>query len=256
MEHPIVDGVMHVKLSSWKYFHDYVRQKLLDFPHYVWRGQRDANWPLETSLDRALKGTPIAGRATAIGNHFERFKLASRGRRGTNPQRIQNDNEWWAIAQHNGMATPLLDWTESPFVALYFAFHKEQSPPSGERAVWALGGGLIIQKSNKIQAAHDGNGEPQILEYVRPNQDENSRLVAQGGLFTRTPVQVTVDKWIATNFAGETNRAPLFKISIPAKDRPACLRTLNRMNINHLSLFPDLYGAASHCNAALQIVRY
>lgn len=247
---------MHVKLSSWKYFHDYVRQKLLDFPHYVWRGQRDATWPLETSLDRALKGTPLSGRNKAISSHFDRFKLASRGRRGQSPQRIESDNEWWAIGQHNGLATPLLDWTESPFVALYFAFQKEQSPPSGERAVWALGGNRIAEKCALIEKAHNGDGKPPTLEYVRPNQDENSRLVAQGGLFTRTPVQVTVDKWISTNFAGETARAPLVKISIPTTDRPECLRTLNRMNINHLSLFPDLYGAAAHCNAALQIVRY
>lgn len=255
-EEPIIDGVMHIKLSSWKYFHDYIRQNFLDFPHYVWRGQRDANWPLETSLDRALRGTAVAGRKAAIEKHFERFKLASRGRRGNNPQRIENDNEWWALAQHNGLATPLLDWTESPFVALYFAFHKEQSPSSGERAVWALGGGSILEKCKAIEDTHKEITPPPILEYVRPTQDENARLVAQGGLFTRTPVQVTVDKWISSNFSGEVKKASLVKISIPNRDRPECLRTLNRMNINHLSLFPDLYGAATYCNAALQIIRY
>ncbi len=249
------DGVLHMRLSSWKYFHDYVRQEFLDYPHYVWRGQRDSTWPLESSLDRALKGTPTAGRDLAVRKHLEKFKLAARGRRGTNPQKIPNDDEWWAIAQHNGMATPLLDWTESPFVALYFAFHKEQSPSSGERAVWALGGGAISKKNREIKAAHTGKGPPSTLELIRPNQDENARLVAQGGLFTRCPFQTSVDKWISTNFPGR-EQASLVKISIPAADRPECLRTLNRMNINHLSLFPDLYGAGAHCNAALQIVRY
>ncbi|MGE0357196.1 MAG: FRG domain-containing protein [Burkholderiales bacterium] len=247
---------MHIRLSSWKYFHDYVRQEFLDFPAYVWRGQRDANWPLETSLDRALKGTPIAGRPASVRRHFDRFKLASRGRRGTNPQKIESENEWWAIAQHNGMATPLLDWTESPFVALFFAFYKDVPPASGERAVWALGGDEITEMNRRIMAAHSGTEPPPLLEYIRPNQDENARLVAQGGLFTKTPLQVTVDKWVTSNSTATSSAISLAKISIPTTDRPQCLRTLNRMNINHLSLFPDLFGAGAHCNTGLQIKGY
>ncbi|GAA4861325.1 FRG domain-containing protein [Luteimonas vadosa] len=249
------DGFMHIRLSSWKYFHDYIRQEFLDFPNYVWRGQRDAIWPLETSLDRALRGTPVSGRPALVRRHFGKFKLASRGRRGSNPQKIESENEWWAIAQHNGMATPLLDWTESPFVALYFAFHKDTSPASGERAVWALGGGEITKINRRIKASHTGD-DPPILEYIRPSQDENARLVAQGGLFTKTPLQITVDKWVTSNFTSTSGEACLVKISIPTADRPQCLRTLNRMNINHLSLFPDLFGAGAHCNAALQIKGY
>lgn len=250
------DGLLHVRLSSWKYFHDFIRQRFLEFPHYVWRGQRDADWPLETSLDRALRGTPVAGRRSATKKHLERFKLASRGRRGPNPTKIINDDEWWAIAQHNGMATPLLDWTESPFVALYFSFFQEQQPASGERAVWALGGRSISEKNTEIRASHKGTLPAPTLDFIRPKQDENSRLVAQSGLFTKVPLQTTVDGWVAQNFIGKTDGALLIKITMPSNDRPECLRTLNRMNINHLSLFPDLYGAGAHCNSALQITRY
>lgn len=122
----IKDGVAHIDIFSWKYFHDYVRQEMLEYSHYVWRGQRDSTWHLQTSLDRALRFKSKTTHASQAKAHLERFKLAVRGRRGLSPTPLKDENEWWALAQHNGMATPLLDWTESPFVALYFAFEKEQ----------------------------------------------------------------------------------------------------------------------------------
>jgi hypothetical protein len=250
----IVNGVLFTEIISWKYFHDYIRQEFLDLPNFVWRGQRDAAWSLVSSLDRLL--TPYSGKTKqqVASRHLGRFQLASRGRRGPNPARINDENEWWAIAQHNGMATPLLDWTESPFVALYFAFEKDAAPPSGKRAVWALGG--ITDKNEAIRSAHTGSDPPPTLDIVRPLQDDNSRLVSQSGLFTRVPIGTTVDNWISANFADEATAARLVKISMPNTDRSECLRTLNRMNINHLSLFPDLFGAGKHCNNALQISRY
>lgn len=249
-----IDGVWEIEISSWKYFHDFVRQEMLDFSHYVWRGQRDAAWQLQTSLDRALQFKQKSRRAWLAASHLEKFKMAVRGRRGPNPIQITDDNEWWALAQHNGMATPLLDWTESPFVALYFAFEKSQAPTSGKRAIWALGG---FDKVNQdIIKGHEDSSPPPILHQVRPMQDENSRLVSQSGLFTRVPFGETVESWVRKNYAGVTNKAPLIKIIFPNEGRPECLRTLNKMNINHLSLFPDIYGAGQYCNKALVIDKY
>jgi hypothetical protein len=164
---------------------------------------------------------------------------------------LRDENEWWALAQHNGMATPLLDWTESPFVALYFAFESEIAPPGAKRAVWAVSGNTDKKKhSGHLGDVHN------IIQFIRPMQDENARLVSQSALFTRVPLGETVDTWISNIYANQTSSAPLIKIVIPNTDRSGCLRTLNKMNINHLSLFPDLFGAAEHCNKSLSIRRY
>ena len=246
--------VVEVELSSWRYFHDYIMQEMLDFPSYVWRGQRDSAWSLQTSFDRAMQFKPKSSYSTRARAHLANFKMASRGRRGQAPVQIKEENDWWALAQHHGLATPLLDWTESPFVALYFAFDKEQAPASDKRAVWAMGG--ITRKNKEILNSHTGSGTPPVLDIIRPLQDENSRLVSQSGLFTKTPYGHTVESWIREYFKDDENFMTLIKIVIPNRDRPGCLKMLNKMNINHASLFPDLYGAGAHCNKRLQIDDY
>lgn len=254
----IKNGILEVELSSWKYFHDYVRQEMLDYSHYIWRGHRDSNWKLESSLDRILRSKLPNLRAGFAQSHLDAFKLAARGRRGSNPAIIEDDNEWWALGQHHGLATPLLDWTESAFVALYFAFEKQARPDSGKRAVWALNS--RVERLNKeITEAHTAaksSGNPPILELIRPHQNDNARLVSQAGLFTKAPLGQTVDRWIEHNREGVTTSAFLLKLIFPDKERTECLRTLTKMNINHITLFPDLYGSGQHCNKMLQIEKY
>jgi len=247
-------GLLTVELSSWKYFHDYVRQRTLPYSHFVWRGQRDSSWKLETTLDRQLKGKPRNSRERLVESHLQEFKYGSRGRRAPQAAAIADENDWWALGQHNGLSTPLLDWTESPFVALYFAFEKAEKPPSGFRSVWALG--YVERINHAVRTAHAGDDRPPILEYIRPFQEDNSRLVNQSGLFTRVPLGTTVDDWVTSNFAGTPGNYALLQMRIPDQERLDCLRTLNRMNINHKTLFQDLYGSAEHCNKKLDIARY
>lgn len=263
----VADGFGEYTLSSWKYFHDFVTQRILDFPNYSWRGQANASWVLETSLDRSFRLAGVSPSAALADKHLERFKLASRGRRGGQNASSLSENEWWSIGQHYGLATPLLDWTASPFVALYFAFRDQSCGDPEHRAVWAIGGPSISAANTRLrkqgeQPAPGSHSDlariqhPPLLEFVRPAQDDNARLVAQAGLFSRTPVGITVDDWIRLNLKGQAEGLALIKVQIPNKGREECLKALNRMNINHLSLFPDLLGAAVHCNTALEIKKY
>lgn len=242
---PISQGIIHVRLAHWKYFHDYLDHQGPHSSACIWRGQRDAAWPLLSSLDRLLtKTTGSAG--SVIGQvqqaqQLERFKQAARGRRGSNPRHDLDDNEWWALGQHHGLATPLLDWTSSPYVALYFAFEETLPPTNGERAVWALDA-FHLKTTRSLT-------RPDMLRIVQPRQqDENARLVSQAGLFTRTPPNTSVDQWVRKKYKNERKVPILTRITIPDDKQGACVESLNKMNVNHLSLFPDLIGASRHCN--------
>lgn len=250
---PTTDGITEIELFSWKYFHDFVYQEMLERKTYIWRGQRSDTWKLMSTLDRALVGRPSK---KLRNKHLEDFQFSVRGRRGPTPPNNLSENDWWALGQHYGLATPLLDWTSSPFTAAFFAFAQKKSPQTPRRAIWAFSTFSSQKKSEELRATHVGVGVPPVVEFVRPMSDENSRLVSQGGLFTRAPDGVALDDWVKQHFIGEKKRAILVKITVPNVDREDCLRSLNRMNINHLSLFPDLYGAGTFCNLNLSISNY
>jgi hypothetical protein len=270
-ETTVTNGIGEIRLSSWEYFSDFIAKEMASYKEYIYRGQRCRKWKLEPTLDRMLrkKTTKNFDR----NSHLENFKLASRGRRGNNPPNL-DENDWWALGQHHGLATPVLDWTESPFVAAYFAFLNEGSKSSKEdRIVWAICKGSIkdksldlkldyekdIKKEFKDDPIAEANAKAKrapIVELFSPPSNENPRLVNQRGLFTRAPDEVDLETWVKENFEGVSGHYILIKIVFPNEGRKDFLQYLNRMNINHLTLFPDLTGASTFCNFDLSIENY
>ncbi len=277
-ESPIIDGFSEITILSWRYFFNFIYKEMLDFKTYIWRGQRRDNWLLESTIDRLRKKARIVKTSSHRFSvqHLEQFKYAARGRRGSNPPKLETENDWWALGQHYGLATPLLDWTTSPFVAAYFAFIGAGEKQTKYRAIYALHRPSVETKVKELlalaeeerkkkqqekglglleRAAYQTPIRPEV-EFIRPLSDENQRLVNQGGLFTRFPTDIDIQSWVQTNFKGDNKEYTLMKILIPKKDREECLKSLNRMNINHLTLFPDLYGASRFCNLFGEIEKY
>ena len=257
----VADGTSTYRLASWSEFFDFLEAEVFSSAgygkrSYIWRGQREADWSLSTTLDRQLAAQGLAGLASSelerlSLDHLERFKYAARGRRGPAPASL-SENEWWALGQHFGLATPLLDWTRAPFAALYFAFEQASLKEDGFRAIYALdeyaveAQGRAIYHGPSIEA-----GRIPIVEIVDPMSDENQRLVSQGGCFSRAPIGTALEQWVSRAFEGSAE-ATLIRIEVPDKNRLSCLQALNRMNISHLSLFPDLGGATRATNLQLE----
>jgi len=171
--------ILEIRLKSWKSFYPLVCDDLLDETSFIWRGQSCDTWRLEPSLDRALRDYSVENHAENRKNHLNRFQLALRGRRGNNPVAIpqKEENEWWALGQHQGLVTPLLDWTKSPFVSLFFAFSKNEPDQTENRVVYAL-------NRNKVKKASSKAKSDKKIHFISPFVGDNPRLINQTGLFT------------------------------------------------------------------------
>jgi hypothetical protein len=153
-----------------------------------------------------------------------------------------NDWDLLGLAQHHGMETRLLDWTENPLVALYFAF-ENGSLETMDNVLWLLRvpRNEIVIPSTDISPFDTGR-----TNVFRPNL-VSPRMAAQLGWFT---VHAYLDKShrflpLDSNIAYQDL---LGKMELGAMHNEVVLRFLNRVGINALSLFPDLDGLGKYIN--------
>lgn len=182
--------------------------------------------------------------------------------------KIINKNHIWASGQHYEVATPMLDWCYSPFVAAFFAFEEDniqddfngccaQNATNLYRIVWGLNVKHVSKYVNieKVCKHH-------TFDYFDPMSSEHPRLINQRGLFTITKngediLTLVEHKWgEADEKARETPWLIKIGIENSYENRENFLRGLNTMGINHMSIFPEIYGAAKFANIGLEFDDY
>lgn len=138
--------------------------------------------------------------------------------------------DYLAYLRHHRFPSPLLDWTESPFVAAFFAF---DAACSGRVAIF-------VYLEYQGQGKHVSSRDPFILTfgpYVRTHrrhflqqswytscvqfENKEARFSYHEGVFAKN--EITQDK--------------LWKFTMPVDEKLKVLRELDAHNINAFSLF-------------------
>ena len=232
--------------GSW---HEALQRHRSDF---VFRGEARRDASLSTSLQR------LGGDYAEVEPHLLRSFRKYARRRDVPEDTVWH---WLALAKHHGLATRLLDWTYSPYVALHFA----TVDPVGfgeDGAIWlvdfvranrllppALRAALEVEGMNAISAEvlareartladFDRLGEDFVVFFEPPALDE--RIVNQYALFSLMPSpHARLDGWLERH--PELSR----RIVLPAELKWEVRDKLDQANVTERVLFPGLDGLAT-----------
>jgi hypothetical protein len=221
-------------------------------PAFLFRGQADASWDLIPHFTR------LVGRAGIDRKHaHELEQLALKSFRlqahlyvppamGFDPRKLVSA---WAVMQHYGVPTRLLDWSASPFVAAYFAV---------EQCV-ELDGAVVGASVPQVRAALSAKSVPinlvggvdeqrvELTEkmagriYFQHLILHTDRMDAQQTLFSVSPDVFADHGQIISDVVPNPEEAWL-KIEIPSTLKPEFMHRLRQMNITARSLFPGIEG--------------
>jgi len=222
---------MQRRITNWNEFSETIRRNAFD--DWIYRGVcRIEHTTLIPKIGRSTaRALDKEGMRLSYDPVDERDLLEQFKRRAPALSEYRNltDLEWLAVAQHHGMPTRLLDWTESPLVAAYFA--TDPMPGIGGPAY------IIAIKGLRHVPDEDFPVDTQDVCLFQPPH-LSPRIPAQNCVFTYHPTpsekpklasSVEMERWeIAREACGELSFM------------------LDRCGINATSMFPDLDGLARY----------
>ncbi len=222
-----------IHLRSWQGFKALIDKQYAIPPAnraVTWfRGQSNSDWLLQTTLDRFRRFSSDTER-TAIEQRlldFFRQELV-----GLAPREVPIGPALDLLARHHGLPSTLMDWTESPYIAAFFAFQGVGVGQTKPAAIWALNLGKLPDTPD-IELIQDR----ELLWF-------NPRALSQRGVFVR----IGSAKVPTEEFFGDA----VTKINLPVSDSATAMRNLDGMNITARNLFRDLEGAVRSAVLRLQ----
>jgi hypothetical protein len=257
-----------------QYYFDEAAREITYWDSFIFRGQEDEAWDLETSLYREYNRLSKRQNDKSL---FDREKMLLReflrqyARFGNN-QRFDDMGyfEWLTLMQHYGAPTRFLDFSYSFYVALYFAskninFNKSKTT---NFSIFAVNYRWIEQRFKEIAPERitklfitkDNLGKDKEIqkEIIESSEDGkrfkgvrnantfnyNSRLVHQRGTFL---IPMDIDESFLTNLNAMLidgnkiydNKVIKINVSLDEKHLVYLYKQLRHMNISAENLFED-----------------
>lgn len=175
---------------------------------------------------------------------------------------IKNASDFYALAQHYGLATRLLGFTINPFVALFFAVNqnsssendsyklvmlsKKELKPISLNPYRAIGGVLTLNKIDDfvgiIRKCFDLLSEKSLNEFYLFEPDyTNTRIVSQEGLFI-----IDAKLKYFEDLNSITHECVIFEIDKSLRN--AILKRLDLMGIDRFKMMNDLATICNYIN--------
>lgn len=226
-------------LKTWSEFKtriisDQFQNEQFSRGRFLFRGQGGASWELSSNFDRWFQGYG--------GERSIKAKVADQLLDGflkeceleDIPKHVRDDKVLMlSLAQHNGLPTRLLDWSESPYVAAFFAFSghiRHGKPNEQDVAIWVLDSTLEIWNSQFG------------CEIVSVPSFGNERIRNQHGRFSYLKAPYDSLEEYVSQFPGGTGA--LRKYLIPVHEASKAMADLDSMGLNHSRIYPGLSGNA------------
>jgi hypothetical protein len=209
------------------------------------RGQDNSAWEIEPAIAR---GVPDAIEKEFV--YYKRF-LQNASRMLDNIP--HSEWGWLFLMQHYGLPTRLLDWSENPLVALYFAVSNTAHHAS-DGMLYVMNpfqynaeNGYITRIQNDLPTcgvdsfldaylvtsaitATAGSNPPMAAI----GQRNSSRIYAQEGTFVIFHTDLHFFQKPKEEYES------VWRYKIPARSKPAIIKELSAININDFYIFPEL----------------
>ena len=236
--------------------------------NWIFRGQEDYSWRLQSSIDRVSFKNEIANQK----KHFEEFYIRDIKR---NPHlyadkfNVNSDFQVLSLLQHYGIPTRLVDFSASPYVAAFFAVINSETDSS----IFAIDyfqllnctGILFGTKYKDEDCVHiknfmagGGMSDDDIFKGIILKKEQRKfievvqpfflfdRMIQQNGIFLcQGDINCDFEENLSMNHS-VLNKVPnahqYFKLKIKAAWKDEIVRDLRKMNITSASLFPGIEG--------------
>jgi hypothetical protein len=225
---------------SWEEFREATLRNCRKNPNLIFRGHQQRNHVLITSFHRTGRRS-IARYWKHDLPELQRRMEAFLGK-AYDFRNPADQGNFLNLAQHHGYPTPLLDWTESPFVAAFFAFREKQTAMSKndlEKERFVRIYSLDCEEWKSAEFLPIVDCEPRFNRFKLAARD-NPRAIPQQSInmFSNiVDIEGFVENWESSN-----NKRVLKRIDIPFADRERAMNDLKIMGISSASLFPGLDG--------------
>lgn len=197
----------------------------------VYRGHAKATWPVDSGAVRRLVkayGDEVLQDEGALRKLVHQYQtnelIIPMKTIGGDPL---TDIQMLSRLQHQGAATMLLDFTENPLVALWFACAKKPGRDGKVIAV-DIGDPLAWTNGWKVERPLD---EDQGLVYYEPDRSLGVRIVAQQSVFLICNPRIP--EWAVKD------------VMIPSNAKSEVCDALDRLGVSESVLFGDVSGLAA-----------